>query len=66
MTSLQRIQESVAALLSEDMKVFAEWFEGLQADLWDEQIKTDAEAGRFDAMAEAALAAHKAGRTRPL
>jgi hypothetical protein len=48
------------------MKTFAEWFAELQADRWDRQIEEDAKAGRLDKFAEKALAAHRAGRTRPL
>lgn len=66
MTKLERIQESVSALTDDEVKAFAQWFEEFRADLWDEQIARDSEAGRLDALAEAALKDHRAGRTRLL
>ena len=35
-------------------------------DAWDRQIDADIKAGRFDRLAEEALADHRAGKTRPL
>jgi hypothetical protein len=66
MSKLEQIEKSVEALSDEEMKTFAEWFAELQADRWDRQIEEDAKAGRLDKFAEKALAAHRAGRTRPL
>ncbi len=66
MTKLEQIEKSVAELSPEELKAFAAWFESLQADLSDKQIKADAKAGRLDKLAEQALADHRAGRTRPL
>ncbi|MER8827876.1 hypothetical protein NKH73_17220 [Mesorhizobium sp. M0938] len=66
MSKLEQIEKSVAELSPEELKAFAAWFEGLQADMWDRQIEADAKAGRLDRLAEQALADHRAGRTRPL
>lgn len=66
MTKLEQIEKSVAELSPEELKAFAACFEALQADMWDRQMVADAKAGRFDKLAEQALADHRAGRTRPL
>jgi len=66
MTKLEQIEKSIAELSPEELKAFAAWFEGLQADMWDKQIEADAKSGRLDKLAEQALADHRAGRTRPL
>ncbi|PZV39206.1 hypothetical protein [Mesorhizobium kowhaii] len=66
MTKLEQIEKSVAALSPEELKAFASWFEALQADMWDRQIEAEAKSGRFDKLAEQALADHRAGRTRAL
>ncbi|MET3577040.1 hypothetical protein ABID19_000055 [Mesorhizobium robiniae] len=66
MSKLEQIEKSVAELSPEELKAFAAWFEGLQADMWDRQIEADAKTGRLDKFAEQALADHRAGRTRPL
>lgn len=64
--SVIEIENAVAKLSPEDFAAFRTWFEELAADRWDEQIERDAKAGKLDALAEHALAEHKAGKTREL
>ncbi len=66
MTKLEKIERDIQTLGKEDLRRLADWFADFQADLWDEQIEADAKAGKLDAMAERALANHKAGRTEPI
>jgi hypothetical protein len=66
MTKLEQFKEFVAALDPKDVRKLTEWIDAYNADLWDQQIEADAKAGKFDAMAERALANHMAGKTRPL
>lgn len=66
MTKLEQIEQSVAALSSEEMKKFAAWFAELQADLWDRQIEADAKAGRLDKLIASAKEEIRAGKVRPL
>lgn len=66
MTRLQRIEREIKALNEDEFMALAAWIDELRADLWDKQIKLDAEAGKLDKLAAKALADHKAGRTRPL
>ena len=42
------------------------WLDERAEAEWDAQIERDEYAGRLDALAERALAEHRAGRTRPL
>jgi hypothetical protein len=42
------------------------WFEVFDAKEFDAAIERDAKAGKLDALAEEALAAHRAGRSREL
>ena len=62
MTKLEQIEQSVAALSKEEMEEFAAWFDELRADLWDQQIESDAKGGRLDKLADKALAEIKAGK----
>ena len=66
MTKLERIEQDIAGLSSDDVRKLAEWLAAYQADLWDRQIEEDAKAGRLDKLAERALADHRVGRTTPL
>jgi hypothetical protein len=42
--SLQELEDAVAKLPHDDLKVFAEWFEEYLATEWDRQIEADAAA----------------------
>ncbi|WP_097140874.1 hypothetical protein [Rhizobium subbaraonis] len=67
MSKLEKIEESVASLDSEDFAAFSRWFELLQAKRWDEAFDRDARAsGKLSELADEALAEHRAGRTRQL
>jgi hypothetical protein len=45
---------------------FRAWFEAFDAEQFDAAIERDAHAGKLEAHAEEALAAHSAGRSRDL
>ena len=42
------------------------WFEAFDAQQFDAAIERDAQVGKLDALADEALAAHRAGRSREL
>ena len=64
MTRLEEIEKAVAGLEPEELAKFRRWFEELDARLWDEQIKQDAEQGKLENLARQALDDHKQGRTK--
>lgn len=66
MTKLEKIEREIEALGPDELARFRRWFAEYDAAKWDAQIEADARAGRLDAMAEKALADHRAGRTRSL
>jgi hypothetical protein len=66
MTKLEDIEKAILALSGDELAKLRDWFEELQADLFDQQIERDAKAGKLDRLADEALAHHKAGRTREL
>jgi hypothetical protein len=45
---------------------FRAWFEAFDAQEFDAAIERDAQAGKLEALADEALAAHRAGRSREL
>ena len=66
MTTVDEIERAVAKLPPEELASFRAWFEQFEAAQFDERIGRDVSAGRLDAMAEDAVAAHRAGRSREL
>jgi hypothetical protein len=66
MTNIEKLEHEVAALSADDLSEFRRWFAEFDAEAWDSQFERDAQSGALDALAEEALADHRAGRSRPL
>ena len=66
MTRLEKIEREIETLGPQELARFRAWFAEYDAANWDARFEDDAAAGKLDAMAEKALVAHRAGRTRAL
>lgn len=66
MTTIEAITAAIAQLPPEQIAQIRAWLNERAEAEWDAQIERDEQAGRLDALAERALAEHRAGRTRPL
>lgn len=66
MTRVEKLEREVQELDRAELAAFREWFREYDSDEWDRQIEEDVRAGRLDRLAEGALAAHKAGKTKEL
>lgn len=66
MTRLESVEQDIRDLGPEELARLRDWFLGYDADHWDRQFEEDVRCGRLDRMAEEAVAAHNAGRTKPL
>jgi hypothetical protein len=66
MTTVEAITAAIAALPPEQVAQVRAWLNERAEAEWDARIEQDERAGRLDALAERALAEHRAGRTRPL
>ena len=66
MTKLEDITKAVEQLSPEELAQFRDWFEELQARLWDEQIERDMKAGKLDFLLDEAEAEHDAGKLQRL
>jgi hypothetical protein len=55
--TVEDIEKAVSELPQDQLRIF---------DAWDEQIEKDAVGGKLDAPAEAAIADHKAGKSKEL
>jgi hypothetical protein len=64
--TLNELENAVANLSSAELAQFRAWFVEYDTEAWDQQIEADAAAGRLDALADAALRAHRAGETQEL
>ncbi|HYW63204.1 MAG TPA: hypothetical protein VE865_08430 [Bradyrhizobium sp.] len=60
------IEKAIEQLPPRELARLRAWFEAFDAKQFDAAIERDAKAGKLDALAEEALAAHRAGRSREL
>ena len=66
MRTVEEIEQAVAQLSKDQLAEFRAWYEQFSADAWDWQIEEDIAAGKLDALADAAIADHRAGRSKKL
>jgi len=66
MTKIEKLTRDVRNLSTKELARFRTWFTEFDAAEWDRQIELDAETGKLDRLADAALADHTAGRSRKL
>jgi hypothetical protein len=66
MSTVEEITTAIAALPPEQVAQIRAWLDERAEAEWDARIEQDEREGRLNALAERALAEHKAGRTRPV
>jgi hypothetical protein len=66
MTKIEKIEQDVRKLKRNELSAFRRWFREFDSDEWDRQIEEDVLAGKLDKLAEEALAAHRAGKSKEL
>ena len=66
MTTVEDIKKAIAALKPREFDRLRAWFDDYQAVKFDQKIERDAKSGKLDALADQAIADHKAGRSRDL
>jgi hypothetical protein len=66
MSKLKEIEESISKLPKDDLAVLREWFEELDAKMWDEQFENDAKSGKLDALAREAIEDYRAKKCKEL
>jgi len=65
-SKVERLENEVRTLSTEELATFREWFREFDADAWDREIEADASAGKLDDLADRALKAHRTGKTTSL
>jgi hypothetical protein len=66
MTTAEDIEKAIEQLAPRELARFRAWYETFDAEQFDAAIERDARAGKFETLADEALAAHRAGRSRDL
>jgi len=66
MTTVETIELAIEQLPPNELAKLRRWFLEFDAAAWDAQIEADAAAGKFDALAEAALAEYHSGKAREI
>jgi len=64
--TVEDIEKAITQLPQNQLRIFRAWYEKFDMDSWDEQIEKDADTGKLDALAEAAIADHKAKKSREI
>ncbi len=65
-TKVKVIERQVKNLDRTGLAAFRDWFRKFDSDAWDRQIERDARASKLEKLAQKAVRAHKAGKTREL
>lgn len=66
MTKIEKLEREVRKLNRAELAAFREWFREYDSNEWDRQIEEDVRAGKLEKLAQEALAAHKAGKSKEL
>ncbi|MBI2997427.1 MAG: hypothetical protein HYY46_03050 [Deltaproteobacteria bacterium] len=66
MSKVENIEQEVQKLKPSELAAFRRWFTEFDAQAWDRQIEEDIQKGKLDKLAEEALAAHRAGKSKEL
>lgn len=66
MTAVERIEQEIAKLSPNELAQFRTWYSSFDASYWDRRIEEDASSGKLDVLADIALQAHSAGKSRLL
>jgi hypothetical protein len=66
MSEVEELEIRVRNLPKEDFTKFRDWFLQLESELWDKQIKSDFQAGKFNRLIEKARDEFAQGTAREL
>jgi hypothetical protein len=64
--SVDEIEKAITKLSAEERAKLRAWLDERDAAEFDAKIERDLKAGKFDRLADEALAAHAAGKSKPL
>lgn len=59
MSTVAEIEKAIQKLTPQEIKAVADWLQEFREEMWDQQIATDAKAGKLDFLVKEAKAARK-------
>jgi hypothetical protein len=66
MSEVEELEVRIRNLPSQELAKFRDWFYQFENELWDQQIKSDFKAGKFDKLVEKARAEFAQDKAREL
>ena len=66
MFTIQEIEQAVLKLSPSELASFREWFDELDAEIWDKQFEMDVKSGKLDELANQAIADFQSGKCKEL
>ena len=66
MGTVAEIEQAVTRLSEKELANFRQWFDEYDAQLWDTPLEADAQSGKFDKLAQQAVADFRAGKFKEL
>lgn len=66
METIDEIEQAVSRLSERELAHFRAWFDGFDAQVWDQQFEQDVRAGKLDELANQAIADYRAGKYQEL
>jgi hypothetical protein len=66
MDKIEKIGREIREFSPSELAAFRKWFYDFDAEAWDRQIEEDAQAGKIDALAKAALKTLAGGECREI
>jgi len=64
--AIEEIENEIVNLPQDQLRKFRAWYESFDSNAWDEQIEHDVMTGKLDALANAAISDHEAGKSTKL
>ncbi len=66
MLTIHEIEQAVLKLTPNELASFREWFDELDAEIWDKQFEMDVKSGKLDELANQAIADFQSGKCKEL
>jgi len=63
---IKEIEKAIVQLPAEDLDKLAHWLEDYRAQMWDQEVEKDLEAGRLDRLLAEVDEEYEAGLSQPL
>ena len=64
--SVKDIKQAITRLSPKELTKLSDWLADYHAEVWDQKIARDLEAGRLDSLLEEVDQEYKAGKAKPL